>query len=219
MIEAGLEQGRSIVVEQRPAGVVALGDLLAPRMALGANLVLLAGERGRRLAGGDVLQARAPAAAAALVELNGQALVRLLLAAAGPAQVLRSGTVAGLAAHADLRPAGGEAIAFGVVVLAQVGGVAIRAHEVPVLCRAGPVQRIGVADLLFRIEMEPALSALIRRPAVPGDGQGLQTAVRKLHQILLQGFDAEGVADAELGQLAVGAVGKDEEAPIATVEA
>ncbi|MNR19277.1 hypothetical protein D3C85_1360600 [compost metagenome] len=127
--------------------------------------------------------------------------------------------MAGFAAHADLGPAGGEAVACRIVVLAQVGGVAIRAHEVPVLCRAGPAQRIAVADLLLRVEMEPALPALIRRSAVPSDGQCLQAPVRKLHQILLQGFDAEGVADAELGQLAVGAVGKDEEAPIATVEA
>ncbi|MOA56099.1 hypothetical protein D3C78_1800210 [compost metagenome] len=42
MIKTGLEQGRTVVVEQRLAGMVALGDLAAPRVALRADLLLLA---------------------------------------------------------------------------------------------------------------------------------------------------------------------------------
>ena len=119
--------------------------------------------------------------------------------------------MAGLAADADLGPGGGEAIVRRIVVLAHAGRVALGAHEVPVLVQLGPVQDIVVADLLVGIEVEPALAALVLRPAVPGDRQRLQAAIRELDQVLLQRIDAEGVFDLERGELAVGAVGLDEE--------
>ena len=78
---------------------------------------------------------------------------------------------------------------------------------------------VVVLDLLVRIEMEPALAALLLRPAVPGDRQRLQAAVGKLDQVLLQRIDAERVLDLEVGELAVGPVGLDEELSVLAEEA
>ena len=118
--------------------------------------------------------------------------------------------MAGLATHADLGEAGGEAVVGGVVVLAHAGRVALGAHEVPVLVQLGPVQDVAVLDLLVGIEMEPALAADVLRPAVPGDRQRLQPAVGKLDEILLQRIEAERVLDLERGELAVRPVGLDQ---------
>ena len=43
--------------------------------------------------------------------------------------------------------------------------------------------------------MEPALTALLFLPRIPGYGQCLQAAVREFHQVLLQWVYPEGVAD------------------------
>src|SRR3546814_3094103 len=59
--------------------------------------------------------------------------------------------------------------------------------------------------------MKPALSALHRRPAVPGDIQDLLATVREVDHVLLQGMNAEGVADAKRLQLALRIVGPDPE--------
>ena len=73
-------------------------------------------------------------------------------------------------------------------------------------------------DLLVRIEMEPALAALLLWAAVPGDRQRLQPAVGKLDQILLQRVEAERVLDLERGELAVGPIGLDQELPVLAEE-
>ena len=89
----------------------------------------------------------------------------------------------------------------------------------PVLVAPGPVQRIRVVDLLARLQMEPALAALILRPRIPGDRQRLVTSAGEGDQVLLQRVDAEGVGDLVVGELAVGAVGADHELVAAFEEA
>ena len=59
--------------------------------------------------------------------------------------------------------------------------------------------------------MKPALTALVLRPAVPGDRKRLYPAIRKFDQVLLQRVDAEGVFHLEGRELAVGTVGLNEE--------
>src|SRR5215831_15968164 len=125
--------------------------------------------------------------------------------------------MAGLATHADFRKARGEAIVGRVIVFAHTGRVALRAHEVPVLVQLGPMQDIVVLDLLVRIEMEPALAALLPRAGVPGDQERLQPAIREFDEILLQRI--ESVFHLEGGELAVGAVGLDEIFPVLAKEA
>ena len=78
---------------------------------------------------------------------------------------------------------------------------------------------VVVADRLAGIEVEPALAALVLRPAVPGDPERLKTPVGKLDQILLQRKDAERVFDLEFGELAVGTVCLDHELAVATEKA
>jgi hypothetical protein len=91
------------------------------------------------------------------------------LPVARPCDVTRAAAVTGLAAHADFGPVRGETIVRRIIVLAHARRMALGAHEVPVLVQLGPVQKIIVTDLFVRIEVEPALAALILRAAVPGD--------------------------------------------------
>ena len=74
-------------------------------------------------------------------------------------------------------------------------------------------------DLLIGIEMKPSSSALVLGPAVPGERQRLDAAVGKFDQILLEGKNAEGVFDLELGELPVRPVGLDHELAVAAEEA
>src|SRR6516225_10229634 len=128
-----------------------------------------------------------------------------------PIDVPRAFTVACLAADADFRPGGVETVAGRVVVFLHAGRMTLGAHEIPVLVEPGPVQHVVVLDLLIRIEMKPALAALILGPAVPGDRKRLDAAIRELDQVLLEGIDAKGVLHLEGRKLAVGAAGLDEE--------
>src|SRR5262245_27991891 len=103
----------------------------------------------------------------------------------------------GLAADIHLLPGGVVAVGFLRVVPDEIGGMAGGAARVPVLECAGPVQRIVMRDLLLRMQVVPALTALSRRPAVPGDAEGLHAAIGELNEVLLQRRPAEGVGDAE----------------------
>ena len=71
------------------------------------------------------------------------------------------------------------------------------------------MQRIAGGDVLLGIKVIPALAAFVLRPGIPGNRQGLQSSVRKFDQVLLQRLDAEHIADLEIGQFAVRAVGGD----------
>ena len=85
------------------------------------------------------------------------------------------------------------------------------AREVPVLAAGGPVQPVAGLDVLSGVEVEPALPALRLRARIPGNAQRLHAAAGKFDQVLLQRMHAERVLDLEVGELAVRAVGVDDE--------
>src|SRR5262249_34148205 len=191
-------------------------------------LDLLAQQRRGEVAGGvPRLRIASPDDIAPFVETNQQTLRRMLtlterppaLLGARPGDVSGALAMAGLAADADLGPGAGEAIIRRVVILARAGRVALRTHEIPVLVQLGPMQDVIVLDLLGRIEMEPALSALLLRAGVPGDRERLQPSVREFDEILLQWIDPQGVFHLERGELGVRPVGLDEEFPALAEEA
>src|SRR5262249_54935676 len=126
--------------------------------------------------------------------------------------------MASLARDAQFGPSGVKAIARRVVILMHIRGVAFRAHEVPILVETGPMQDIAVADRLIGIKMEPALTARVSRPRVPGDRQRLKPPVGKSDQILLEREHAEGVGDLEIAHAAVAPVRVDEKSSIPTKE-
>ena len=64
----------------------------------------------------------------------------------------RARAVAGLAGNIELRPGRLEGIALRIIVALQVGRVAIRAHEIPVLERSRPVEQIIGGSLVVGIE-------------------------------------------------------------------
>src|SRR5262245_62179575 len=81
------------------------------------------------------------------------------------------------------------------------------------------MQNVIVLDLLARVEVKPALAALLLRATVPGNRQRLQPTVGKLDQILLERIDAEGVFDLEGAERSVRPVGLDEEFAVFAEEA
>ena len=218
-VQPRLDQRRPEGVVQRLAGHVIIGELAAPGMAACADLDLRRRRPGNGPAGAPGFGIEGPADAVPFIEPGQQTIPAALTVATRPGHVRLARAVAGLAGDVDFRPGRVEGIAPGVVILAQVGGVAVRALVVPVLVDAGPVQRIARADVLAGVEVKPALAACVRRTGIPGDGQRLQPAARKLDQVLLQRIDAEGVADPEVLQRAVRAVGPDLECLAVTKEA
>ncbi len=227
-VEPARDRRDDMGVREPPSRHPVLGKLAAARVTQAAGLDLFAHQGGREVSP-RVTRARIdrPDDIAALVEPNEQPFARVLALAewppallrAGPADVPRPLSMTRLAAHADFREARGEAVGRRVVILAHAGRVASRAHEIPVLIQPGPVQHVVVLDLLVRIEVKPALAALVLRPAVPGDRQRLQAAIGKLDQILLQRINAEGVFDLERGELPVGPVGLNEKPAVLAEEA
>src|SRR5215475_2079456 len=81
------------------------------------------------------------------------------------------------------------------------------------------MQNVVVSDVFILIEMEPALSALVFRPTVPGNRQCLQTPVGKFDQVLLKRIHAECVFHLIGCEVAVRSVGLDKKFPVFTKEA
>ena len=229
MVEALAQRHRQEMVEQAIAGTPAFGELAAPRVAACAGLHLVVGGARRaaaRVARGGVDD---PRDIAAFVEGDRQAMrsagcaslvaaLAAALAAAHGSHMRRTGSVAGLAADRHLGVAGVVGT-FGVVVaLADIRRVAVRAHEVPVLRALRPVQFVAMVEHFFGVLAEPALSAGLFRPRVPGDRHRLQAAARQLDEVLLLRLHTECVPHLEVGELAVGSVGTDEELAVALEE-
>src|SRR5882724_3381501 len=103
----------------------------------------------------------------------------------------------------------------GVVVLTQVGRVALSTLGVPGLLPPCPVQRIRRPERLARGEVAPALATRLLWACVPGNRQRLQAAPWPLDQGLLQRRHAESVWHGRVVQCAIGAVGVDVERAIA----
>ncbi len=195
---ARAEQHRQVAVEQGGSRKALVGDLGAAGVARGAEADDLA-----------VREVRGPRDQREVLHLGPghRGLV-------GPRRVAGARSVAGLAADHDLRPGRLEGVGGRIVALADGRRVAVRAHGVPVLRLARPVQPVGRRDLLAGVEEEPAPGA-----GVPRDGEALQAPAGEGDQVLLQGIDAEGVGDLVLVQGVVRALGQDQELPAAPEEA
>ena len=218
-VEARLDQGRDVVIEQRCAGRVAFRDVRAQCVALGARLDLPIGGARRTAMCGRRGRIPHPLCRVSLGELRRQPIVVPdELAEKGwvrsPARMSRAGSVTRLARHVDLRARRVEFAGRGVISLPHAGRVAIGAHEVPVVLCARPMELVGVGDNHARVEREPPLTALCRGPRVPRDRQCLNAPAGKVDQILLQWVNAERVADHVVVALAVGTLGVHDE-PVA----
>ena len=211
-------------VREEPPRAVVLGEEAAPRVAAGAGLHLEARLEELRGLRDPALHVHLPLAAAPLGEADDEARLPLRrlpprLRPPRPVHVARARAVAGLAGHVHLGEGREEAVLVEPVALAQVRRVALGALAVPVLRGLRPVQHVAVVHALARVEVEPALAALLLRAAVPGDGEGLVAAARQLDQVLLQRRQAEDVGHRVVREPAVRAVGADEGLPVLPVEA
>ncbi len=183
-------------------------------MAGGAGLEL-GRRRLFRAPGNSGLRVYLPVATIGRLQPVGQPHPRVIGAASGrrlgPGDMTRAGAMARLARHVHIRPAGRIGVGGEVVVLLQIGRVAIGALVIPGLVRPGPVQSIAGRQFSVGIEVEPALAAILFLPAVPGDAERLAAPARKRDQVLLQRVDAEGVGDRILVQRAVRGHGPHQE--------
>ncbi len=223
VVQPLLEQRRVMRLAKELAGQVVLGEQASSRVAAGTHLVLDP-ELRRLLRDGDApLHVHLPAAVPPFVEAHHDAGVALRLRAAGlgrlrPGHVPGARAVAGLARDVDLGERRAEAVFRPAVVLAEVGGVALRALRVPALGELRPVENVEVIDALARVEVEPALASLLGRTGVPADSERLVASVRQLDEVLLQRGEAEDVVDRVVGPGPVRTVGEDEVAPALPVE-
>src|SRR5215510_2468131 len=194
VVEIRAEGLRLERVVQRPAGMLASRDAAPPRVAGSADVDLVA-----RVASLEGYQQYRRATASAL---------------ARPLDVPDAGAVTGLAPDVDLAPLALIGVRHRIVVLLEIRGVALRAHEVPVLVAPRPVQRIVGRELFVGIQGKPAPP-----PHVPSHGEALEPPPGKFHQVLLQRRHAERVLDLEVAGLAVGALRVHEELAVAREEA
>ena len=212
------QQRRAVGVQQRaPVPVVSQGAAAGVASTTAFHLLRAL----QRLAAqGDILTRR-PGPGPAFGETHREAAALTPLQRAGLGQLHMGGprSVAGFAGHVDFRPGGAVAAALGVVVLFEIGAVALGALQVPVLVGAGPVQRVTGDNGLVRVEVKPALAPVFGGARIPGNPEGLQASAREGDQVLLQRLDAEHVVDAVVGQLAVRALGIDPELIALAVEA
>ncbi|MNJ25471.1 hypothetical protein D3C77_199160 [compost metagenome] len=135
-----------------------------------------------------------------------EAEVGLLARFGGPLQVSGRRAMAGLATHSKAVPLAVERPAGGIEVTFEAGGVALHAHEVGVLLRFAPVQRVLEVHPLAWIEVEPLLLL-----GIPGNAKGLQMTLAGVDQVLLQRLDTKGIGHPEILVLAIGAHGVDPE--------
>src|SRR5689334_17588492 len=105
-----------------------------------------------------------------------------------------------------------------IVALSHGRRVAVRTHVVPVVLSTSPVELVAMLGYDARTEREPALAAISRRPSVPGNQQRLHASARQLDQILLKRRYAECVANIEVVNAAVRALGLHDVAITATKE-
>ncbi len=124
-------------------------------------------------------------------------------------------SVTRLATHVDLRECAPIRVRRQVVVLLEICRVALRTHVVPILRRAGPVQRIARLDALVqnvgRRDVKPLFPL-----GVPRDAQYLHATVGKFDHVLLQRPHTERVLDRKVLHPAVRALGMDEKLALPT---
>src|SRR5690606_24455417 len=166
-------------VRQRPSVLVLRGDRCAARVAAAAGLGLAGPLRGRaRMPGYARLTVEDPPRDAGIPQVDREPARLVAAVRARLPDVRGTGTVAGFAADGHLGVGGAERIRRGVVTEPDVGRMTLRAHVVPVLVRAGPVERIAGRHRLVGVEVEPALPACLRWPRIPGERQRLQAPPR-----------------------------------------
>ena len=155
VVQIVIEQCDPVVVADRLAMDVILVDLAAPRMASRAHLDFACGparDTAPRVAADRIDN---PGRIAALVERDQQAIgFRIAEPRSAvfvrPRHMTGARPVAGLARDVDFRVSGGIGARAEIIVLAQVGRMAIGAHEIPVLidpvqCNGSPA-RFAVPD-------------------------------------------------------------------------
>ena len=87
----------------------------------------------------------------------------------GTANVFAARTMAAFASDVDFAVRRLVGVARRIIAFVLIRGVAFGALQGPILVDARPVQGVVVVDLLFGVQMEPALAAFLFGARIPGD--------------------------------------------------
>ena len=224
IIEVFFQQAQGVGVQQRRSMDVVLADESPPRVAAGAHLRLGRGGQPRGAPGLAGFLIAGPGCRLGFLEADGQPQVGDFRPGLPPGTglrplyVRRARSVAGLAGHIHLGPAGLIGVGRAVEVLAQAGRMALGAGAVPILGDPGPEEDVVRSNVLPVVEVKPSLAALGSGPGIPAEGQALEPPSGKLHQVLLQGVRSEGVLDLEFFDSSRGPFGRDQELAVPAVE-
>jgi len=99
----------------------------------------------------------------------------------------------GLTANINIRPSCLISILVGIIILAEIGTVAIGTAAVPVLEVPGPEKWVIGIDFLIVTQVKPSLPSLLLATTIPGNIKGLYMSVACLYQILLQRIVTKGI--------------------------
>ncbi|MNV23669.1 hypothetical protein D3C71_1146960 [compost metagenome] len=135
-----------------------------------------------------------------VLEVDGKAGMDQVGLLRRPFQVIGRWAMTGLTADTQAVPVAVEGVFCRIEIALEAGGMAFDAHEVGVLARFAPVQRVLEVHALARVEVKPAVLF-----GIPGNPKGLQPAFADFDQVLLQGGDAKGIGHLEIGIPAIDA--------------
>ena len=178
VVQRRVEQRGAVAVEQRLADRVPVAEWRAAGMTGSAHLGFGACGQRRHALGDALTVEELPLALATIMQEHREAPCRVGGVGTGlrPGDMAGARAVAGFAGDVQRGPGGMIAVALQVIAAHEVGRVAVGAHPVPVLIDPGPVQLVVMGDLLARVEVKPALAALLLWPGVPGERQRLEAA-------------------------------------------
>jgi hypothetical protein len=210
------QQQRCMGIQEATAGQRVSNQRAGARMAWGAGFYLCGGglawwpDPMRDTA--RVIFCKAPGTRGAIAQPDGKAAMCVLMARAtlSPGDMCRPRPMAAFATDADFRPYCFITVIRCVIAALQTGGMAGCAHEVPGLRTPRPMQRVLRGQRFMGHQVIPALATLFTRPAIPGPGQRLASAIWKQHQILLQRINAEGFGDDEIRLHTILPIGADD---------
>ncbi len=221
VIEIFVEESHAIIVPERLAVNGVFVQDTSSGMTSPAHLNLHGGcawTAATRFAADDVAR---PCDALSLVQFENESLVRrarLVFAPLRPRDVARARAVTRFASDGHLGVGRREGPRGVVVGFADVGGMAVGAHAIPVFRQPGPMKLVAGSDFFRRIQMKPSLAAFGARAAVPRYLERLKPPPGKRNEILLQGRNAERVGNLVFVERAVRTVGLDQERVTAAKE-
>ncbi len=203
-IQMLVQQRQPVRVGKRLPVLVLGGDDPTPRVAAATGLRLLCHSDGCLAAlRNTCCRVHVPGGIPVVVEIDGEPKLLVEHSHRRLGLMHGTGSVTGFAADRQLGKRCVVAVRLGIVAHDEISRVTLGTHVVPVLQAPCPVQFVTGLDVFVRVQVVPALTAVGFGSRVPGKGQCLLAAARKLDEVLLQWRHAECEGHGKVPQLTV----------------